>query len=64
MGRHKRLNAVRKSGKAQAEDQLIDSSKAVNQNNYNISQKCAQSRGGMKIYYVEVSLFLLKFHAF
>jgi len=53
MGRHKRLNAVRKSGKAQAEDQLIDSSKAVNQNNHNINEKCAQSGGGMKIYSVK-----------
>ncbi|CAI8588036.1 unnamed protein product [Vicia faba] len=41
MGKHRRLNSVRKSGKAQAEEQLIDSSNAVNQNNNNIYEKSA-----------------------
>lgn len=38
MGKHRRLNTVRKSGIAQAEEQLIDSSNAVNQNNHNINE--------------------------
>ncbi|XP_004490164.1 uncharacterized protein [Cicer arietinum] len=45
MGRHKRLNAVRKSGKAQASKKLIDSSNELNQNNHNINEKRAQSGG-------------------
>ncbi|XP_058777396.1 uncharacterized protein LOC131651725 isoform X8 [Vicia villosa] len=45
MGKHRRLNAVRKSGKAQSEEQLIDSSNAVNQNNHNIYEKSAQLGG-------------------
>ncbi|WJX62746.1 hypothetical protein P8452_47709 [Trifolium repens] len=41
-GRQKRSSAVRRSGKAQAEEQFIDSSNAVNQNNHNINENCAQ----------------------
>ncbi|WJX57395.1 hypothetical protein P8452_42962 [Trifolium repens] len=45
MGRHTRLNAIKKSGKAQPEEQLIDSSNAVNQNNNNINEVRAQLGG-------------------
>ncbi|GAU36126.1 hypothetical protein TSUD_292860 [Trifolium subterraneum] len=45
LGRHTRLNAARKSGKTQAEEQLIDSSNAVNQNKHSINEKCAQLGG-------------------
>jgi hypothetical protein len=57
MGRHTRLNAIKKSGKAQPEEQLIDSSNAVNQNNNNINEVRAQLGGGMPIYFVQFLLF-------
>lgn len=66
-GKRRRLNAVRKSGKAQAEEQLIDSFNAVDQNNRNMHEKSAQLGGGMKlkIYFVEfLSSFVMKFHVF
>jgi hypothetical protein len=56
-GRQKRSSAVRRSGKAQAEEQFIDSSNAVNQNNHNINENCAQFGRGMKIYFVQFLLF-------
>lgn len=64
MGRSKRLNVVRKSGKAQAKEQLIDSSNEINQNKPNVYEKCAQF-GGMKFLYVQfLSSFVFKFHTF
>jgi hypothetical protein len=65
MRRHTRSNAVRKSGKAQAEEEVIDRSNAVNQSYHNINETCAQLGGGMEIYFVQLLYyFLLKFHAF
>lgn len=58
MGRHKRLNAVRKSGKAQASKKLIDSSNELNQNNHNINEKRAQSGGGMDFFSLSFFFYL------
>jgi len=54
--RNKRPNVVRKSGRLQAEKQLIDSSTEVNQNNRNINEQCDQFVGGMKFLFAQFLL--------
>jgi hypothetical protein len=54
--RNKRENAIRKSGKFQAEKQLIDSSIEVNQNNHNVHDECDHFVGGMEFLFAQFLL--------
>jgi hypothetical protein len=54
--RNKRPNVVRKSGRLQAEKQLIDSSIEVNQNNHNINEECDQFVRGMNFLFAQFLL--------
>lgn len=58
MERRKRPNAVQKSGRSQAEKQLINSSIEVNRNHHNINEEYDQFVGGIKLLLAQ---FLLEY---
>lgn len=65
MGRRKRLNIVRKSGISQANEQVVDNSNDVNQNNHDKNEVCANFRGGIKFLLAPfIFSSVLKFHSF